>query len=208
MKGLLIKDWYMIRKYCRVYLLIAVVFTAVSAFNNENFFFAFYPGIMCGMIPVTLIGYEERCGWLPYSCTLPYDRKQLVTEKYLVGLIVQAAVLILTGSAQFVRMKVFGTFEIQTYVFLMIAMLVVTAAASSVSMPFIFKYGVEKGRIAYYVMVGFVCALSLLVSQLLSHGLHVTIGERIIFILTAAAGVCIYFASWYLSVVLYEKREL
>ena len=31
MKGLLLKEWYMMRKYCRVYLLITLVFLAVSS---------------------------------------------------------------------------------------------------------------------------------------------------------------------------------
>lgn len=34
MKGLLLKDWYMMKKYCRAYLLIAVVFIAVSLGNE------------------------------------------------------------------------------------------------------------------------------------------------------------------------------
>lgn len=41
MKGLLLKDWYMMRKYCRSYLLIAAVFIAVSLYSNDNLFFIF-----------------------------------------------------------------------------------------------------------------------------------------------------------------------
>ena len=36
MKGLLLKDWYMMKKYCRAYLFIAVVFIAVSLFSNDK----------------------------------------------------------------------------------------------------------------------------------------------------------------------------
>lgn len=39
MKGLLLKDWYMMKKYCRAYLLIAVVFIAVSLFSNDNWIY-------------------------------------------------------------------------------------------------------------------------------------------------------------------------
>ena len=38
MKGLLLKDWYMMKKYCRAYLLIAVVFIAVSLGNEYQWF--------------------------------------------------------------------------------------------------------------------------------------------------------------------------
>ena len=56
MKGLLLKDWYMIQKYCRSYILITAVFIGISLENGENLFFTFYPCMLCGMIPVTLLG--------------------------------------------------------------------------------------------------------------------------------------------------------
>ncbi|MDE7281371.1 MAG: ABC-2 transporter permease, partial [Ruminiclostridium sp.] len=67
MKGLILKDLYMTVKYCRIYLLIAVVFIAVSFVGNDSLFFIFYPCLFCGMIPVSLLGYDERSRWLQYS---------------------------------------------------------------------------------------------------------------------------------------------
>ena len=81
MKGLLLKDLYMMRKYCRSYLLIAVVFIALSFASNQNLFFVFYPCLLCGMIPVNLLGYDERSRWLQYSGTMPYTRAQIVSCK-------------------------------------------------------------------------------------------------------------------------------
>ena len=60
MKGLLLKDWYMMKQYCRYYLFCAVGFTALSVISSGNMFFVFYPCLLCGMIPVNLIGYDER----------------------------------------------------------------------------------------------------------------------------------------------------
>ena len=39
MKGLLLKDWYMIQKYCRSYILITAVIIGISLANGENLFF-------------------------------------------------------------------------------------------------------------------------------------------------------------------------
>ena len=64
MKGLILKDIYMMMKYCRAYLLIIIVFTAVSFVDNGNLFLVFYPTILCGMIPVNLLSYDERSRWL------------------------------------------------------------------------------------------------------------------------------------------------
>ena len=45
MKGLLLKDWYMILKYCRAFLVILVIFMGVSAVSESALFFALYPMI-------------------------------------------------------------------------------------------------------------------------------------------------------------------
>ena len=39
MKGLLLKDWYMVVKYCKAYLLISLVFIGASIMSDDNFFF-------------------------------------------------------------------------------------------------------------------------------------------------------------------------
>ena len=90
MKGLLLKDLYMMKSYCRSYLLIAVVFTAVSLIGKDNMFFMFYPCLLCGMIPVNLLAYDERSRFIRYGDTLPYKRAQIVSAKYLIGLLSQA----------------------------------------------------------------------------------------------------------------------
>ena len=87
MKGLLLKDFYMMLKYCRSYLLIAVVFFAMSFMSTENLIFIFYPCVISAMLPVTLLSIDERSRWLPYAATLPVTRAQIVSEKYLFGLI-------------------------------------------------------------------------------------------------------------------------
>ena len=104
MKGLLLKDWYMIKTYCKLYLVMAVLFLAASFVSSDNLFFVFYPCLLCGMIPVNLLAYDERSHWTQYSCTLPYTRAQLVCAKYLVGLFCQLAVLLGAGIVQSLKM--------------------------------------------------------------------------------------------------------
>ena len=63
MKGLILKDLYMTRKYFRSYLLILAVFLAVSLVQADNLFFCFYPFLICAMIPVNLLQTAEREHW-------------------------------------------------------------------------------------------------------------------------------------------------
>lgn len=208
MKGLLLKDWYMMKKYCRAYLLIGAVFIAVSLFSNDNLFFVFYPCLLCGMIPVNLLGYDERSRWMQYSGTLPYTKAQIVSAKYLIGLLAQVAVLLVTGLAQGIKMTVGGNFVFGEFAVLMLLLLTMATLTSSISLPFIFKLGVEKGRTAYYVMIGFVCGASVLASSLLRGQLVSEIQPNAFLAVLATVGIGVYVLSWYLSVIFFKKREI
>ena len=208
MKGLILKDWYMMKKYCRAYLLIAVVFIAVSLFSNDNMFFVFYPCLLCGMIPVNLLGYDERSRWMQYSGTLPYTKTQIVSGKYLIGLLSQITILVATGVAQAAKMLIAHNFELGDFAVLMLLMLIVSTLTSSICLPFVFKLGVEKGRTAYYIMIGFVCGASVLASSILRRQLTSEIKPNLILALVAVAGIGIYILSWYLSIVFFKKREI
>ena len=206
MKGLLLKDFYMMKKYCRAYFLITVVFIAVSFFAEENLFVIFYPCLLCGMIPVNLLAYDERSHWMQFSGTLPYTKAQIVSGKYLIGLLTQVVVLMVTGFAQGIRMAIAGSFVLQDLTVLLLLMFCV-ASTSAITLPFVFKLGVEKGRIAYYLMIGMVCGGSVLASSVLRG--HMQSDLRLNLPLALVALVCIglYALSWYLSIVFYRKRE-
>ncbi len=208
MKGLLLKDFYMTIKYCRTYMFISIAFLAISFVDSNNFFFAFYPCMLSGMIPVSLLGYDERSGWLQYGETMPYTRTQIVCGKYLIGLLAQMAMLIITGIARAIQMRVGGSFNFKEYVILMTLLFAMSLAASSISLPFMFKVGVEKGRMAYYFMVGVGCGGSALLSNVLSKSAPREIKFDVALPIICIVAVAIYSLSWYLSVVFYNKREL
>ena len=208
MRGLLLKDLYMTAKYCRAYLLIAIVFIAVSFASSENLFMIFYPCLLCGMIPVNLLGYDERSRWLSYSQTMPYTRSQIVSAKYLMGLGAQVIMILLTGIAQAIRMSAQGGFELQGYLVLMLLVLVMSLFSSSITLPFMFKLGVEKGRMAYYVTIGIVCGGSVVAAKILSGKTSAQIELNAALLLLALIGAAIYALSWYLSIVFFKKREL
>ena len=208
MKGLLLKDLYMTAKYCRSYLLIAAVFIAVSFVGNDNMFFIFYPCLLCGMIPVNLLGYDERSRWLQYSESMPYSRAQIVSGKYLIGLGAQSAMLLVTAIAQAIRMNINNSFSASDYLVMIMLLLIMSMLSSSICLPLIFKLGVEKGRMAYYVMVGIICGGSVVASTVLRDAMQSGIKPNGVLALVAVLGIAIYALSWYLSIVFYKKREL
>lgn len=207
MKGLLLKDFYMTIKYCRMTLLVSVLFL-ILAFFNDSLFILFYPGMICGLIPTTLLAYDERSRWLQYSMTMPYTKTQIVSSKYLIGLIGQILMLLVIAAVQAVKMRMSGSFMLREYLITLMLIAILSLFSSSVSLPFIFKLGVEKGRITYYVMVGVVCGLGGGASVVLGKEVpqHMALDSVLPVICLIAAG--IYALSWYLSVVFFQKREI
>lgn len=208
MKGLILKDLYMAAKYCRAYALIALVFLGVSVVNGEDTVFLFYPCLLCGMIPVNLLAYDERSKWLQYSATLPYSKAQIVSAKYVIGLMAQLVVLIATGIARSVQMRLSGNSNPAELVLLLETILLLSAFASSIAMPFMFRWGVEKGRIAYYVMIGLVCAGAVVAKDLIA-----VIPVQNATSVSLAPALCIgaavlYGLSWLLSIRCFQTREL
>ena len=208
MKGLLLKDWYMMKKYCRSYLFLAIIFIAVSFIGDTNLFFIFYPCMLCGMIPVSLLGCDERSRWQQYSETMPYTKSQIVSGKYMIGLCTQITMILVVGIAQAIRMGIGGTLILREYLVLMMLLLIMSLLASSITLPFMFKLGVEKGRMAYYFMIGVVCAGSIISSNLISGRIQSEIKLNGILPIICLVGIGIYVSSWYLSIVFYKKREL
>ena len=140
MKGLLLKDWYMMKKYCRYYLFVGIGFIILSLMSSGNMFFIFYPCLLGGMIPVNLLGYDERSRWTEYVGTLPYTKTQIVSAKYLIGLFTQIALLTVISITQGVKMSVEGTFVLKEFLVLMMLLLIMASVASSLTLPFVFKY--------------------------------------------------------------------
>lgn len=209
MKGLLLKDWYIMKKHFRPYLLAVAVFMAVSMHTDGNMLFAFYPCILCGLIPLNLLSYDEHSRWVQYSGTLPYTRTQIVCERYLIGFLIQATLLLVIGTVQAVRMSALGVFAPGKFIVLMLLMLIISTLASSICLPLVFKLGVEKGRIAHIAVVGlFVSAGSVNAMRLRIEQITAQIQPELPLVLVAVVGIWIHLLSWYLSVVFYKKREL
>jgi len=208
MKGLLLKDWYMTKKYCKYYLFVGIGFIILSLMSKGNMFFIFYPCLLCGMIPVNLLGYDERSRWTEYVGALPYTKTQIVSAKYLIGLFAQIAMLTVTCIAQGIKMSVDGEFVLKEFLVLVMLLLIMATVTSSVTLPFIFKLGVEKGRAAYYVMIGVVCAGSIISTTIFNESMRTEVQLNGILPIICLVGIGIYVLSWYLSIVFYKKREL
>ena len=201
MKGLLLKDFYMLFCYCRLFLLVIAVFLAAGMLTETDMTFLFIPCMFAGLLPVTLQAYDERSGWCRYSGVLPYTRAQLVSVKYLLSLLLGCAVVLLAGVAYLLPA---GAAEPSGLASLLAVAASLTLIFPALLMPFVFRFGSEKGRIAYLILVGGLCAGGLL----LFNGEHELpqLENGWQWLLIGAAAL-LYTGSWLLSVAIYQARE-
>lgn len=207
MKGLILKDFYMIWKSCKTLFLISVIFIATSFIGEDNMIFAVFPIMFMGMIPVTLLAYDERSRWTEYCGALPYSNAQIVSGKFIVGLITQAATslvvfIVLCIKETALQLWHIDISELLTYI---AAMFIISLLFTTICMPFSLKYGTEKGRMVYYMVFAAVGGIVVLIMKITDSFLvH---NPNLIYIYAVAFPV-LYLLSWVESIIIYNKKEL
>ncbi len=209
MKGLLIKDFYMVWKYCRMVLILMMVFLVVSATGEENIFFVIYPMMVASVVPTTLLSYDEKCGWTIYSEAMPYSRAQLVSVKYMVAAILMSVVWLISAAIQLLRIALGSVISLNELAFTMSLLLVMGVVSSSVILPVMFKYGVEKGRFAYYFMIAVVCGGGVAFPNILN-SIHFTLDVQtsMIPVIMGIGAIAAFAVSWLISIKIYQNREI
>lgn len=148
MSALLLKDFYTLMRQMRIFLLLIVVFAVLPGFSMSSF-----AVVYAAMLPITALAYDERSKWDSLAAMMPYTPRQIVVSKYLLGYIGIIFAAILAFAAQSITAAVQNSAVSSSE---LLTLLLVTCVASiffAASMPFMFKLGVEKGRILLFILV-------------------------------------------------------
>ncbi len=154
MRGLLLKDIFQFAKNCKMLLLSDLILIVVSFVSKDNIAFSMIPILTSAILPITMLSFDERSGWMEYSGTLPFSEGQIVSEKYLFGLMVQSATAVLVFAALIVQGKIYDGVDLVGIAMEVAGIFAVSLAVPSLCMPFCLKLGVEKGRYVYYPLIG------------------------------------------------------
>ena len=209
MKGLILKDLYSSKSYAYIYGLFLVVYAAMVVINGASIIGAL-PCLLLGMLPSTLQAADEGSRWLQYSACLPYTRSQIVSAKYIISIIfnaASAAVLLIAN----VLNAVFVEHDLSQLASLPIwaALYLSVGIFGALCLPFIFRLGVEKGRIVYMVFGGLMGAC---VGAMGATSAGLVLGEipniAVIMAAVFAIAVVLFAISWAVSIAAFKKRQL
>lgn len=145
MKGLLRKDFYTILRQLKLYLVLVAAFACVPGGSMMAF-----AVIYAAMLPFTALAYDERVGWDMLAATMPLSRRQLVGSKYVLGCIACGGVLLLSVLAEGVYALLGMGEGFREGVESLLAIAFLGPLMMSLTLPLMYRFGVEKGRLVFF----------------------------------------------------------
>ncbi|WAT24240.1 ABC-2 transporter permease [Aerococcus urinaeequi] len=152
MKSLLLKDFYVITKQLKIFLIIIPVIALTTGEAMSTF------SILLGaVLPMTAIAYDERSKWNELAAMMPYSKFDLIFSKYLLGYICMFGAAVLAFVGQIIG-KNTGILVIDDNLNVLLFAIMGGLIFIAINTPILFKFGSEKGRFVFIITMGIVGA--------------------------------------------------
>ena len=152
MLGFVKKDLAMIKSNTKVMALLIIFYVIMGI--NGNMDISFILPFMSFMIMISTFSYDEFNKWDAYASTLPSGRKNNVKSKYLTTLLILAVSSIIVILLSFlISYSNKRTIDYQIIFLSVLGNIFATLTLLAFMYPIIFKFGIEKARIAIFVIV-------------------------------------------------------
>ena len=145
MEALLLKDLCVLWKQMRMMLLILAFLSVVG-----GAFTSVFVVVWCALLPYTAIAYDERSHWDQLAAMMPFSKRDLVLSKYVLGWLCMAAATVLSlafQTAAFAFNHEAPSLSVWAMCFLG------GTLALDLTLPMVFRFGVEKGRWGFMIIV-------------------------------------------------------
>ena len=205
MKGLLIKDFYMVKKHCMMLIGISLLFFGISLFG-KTIYFAYYPLAILSILPMNILGFEDHYRWNKTEVTLPISRTQAVLEKYILLFVFIIPAIIISNIIFFF---VFS-FDFREIISLVSIMLFTSVIVPSIVFPICFKIGYTRAKVFIGILIPIIMGAIVFINVGNLSGEMLIIGKftpQQNAYLFAVAAVIFLGISMLLSIRFYKKRE-
>ena len=193
MKGLLLKDYYLIGSVLWILLAAMAVIGIAMAVLTSAWALVVIATVMLGMVSVSTINMDKASGWYKVSRVMPVARQAVVDSKYLLYLLLSGVGLLLLGMvlgmvASLIQGGQSGE-EALLYLTISVAMALL---AGSVTLPCSFLFSEEKNVLA--IFLAYPAAAGIFAGVVVPLGVTPLSGS-----LVAGISVVLYAASWVLA---------
>ena len=208
MVGLIKKDLLMIKSNLKMVLIMLVVFFIMSL--QGEFDISFVPPFIVVMLFMSTFSYDEFNKWDAYAVTLPNGRKNVVKSKYVARLILTIVTIILTIILNSLVGLINNNLEFDKFISTIMGCVFGVILIQSIMYPFIFKYGMEKGRIGLFVISFAIVGIIGLLSSVLKINIPtnvVTFFDNYWFVIIPLISIVLLLISYKISEKIYLKKE-
>ena len=205
MKGLLKKDILLATKTYKFILIVCIVLFAVRFFAEEVSVAVLLPVMFAGMLPTSLLAVDERDGWDRTAEMLPVTRARRVGVKFLLGFLFWAVMAALSLLVEAGASLVQGNFDGSALLTMAALFAVAGLACPAVTLTFGFRFGTEKARYLYFLLMAVIFAAGAALFLFPPEGFSFPWWGSVLTLLGAFA---VYGLLYLLSAALYQKREL
>lgn len=154
MKGLLLKDFKLVKLQKNFFFMIIAVAVGLTIINNDATFMLGFLTFVMSMFTLSTISYDEFDNGNAFLFTLPVSRKSYVVEKYVFSLLLGGGSWVLAVLFAVVFSIIQGTVSVLEVVMAAVAIFMIMLMIQAAMIPFQLKFGGEKGRIAMVGAVG------------------------------------------------------
>ncbi len=159
MTALILKDIATLKKTLLLTITICIALAVYGIYENAIFMIP----LICAMIPLILtaiaFGYDTKSKFEQFAFSMPIKKSSFVLSKlffaFVFGLVGSVGSVCL-----FVLFVVKNEMSIDNIVFISLITLVASVLMSAIQLPFILKYGAEKGRLIMVITYFVIFALS------------------------------------------------
>ena len=150
MTALITKDFYVLWKQMKVFLVLILVFSAIPGGYNTLFAVTY-----AALLPYSCIAYDERSKWDQLAAMMPYSSRDLVLSRYVLGWGAAAGAALLSFLFQALLSMLLDFTPLPSSS--LVAAFFICLCTLAVTLPLVFRFGVERGRLVMFLIIFLVC---------------------------------------------------
>lgn len=208
MVGLIKKDLLMIKRNAKLVGVIFLIFMLMELQGNTNL--AFVPAFISIMLFMSTFSYDEYNKWDSYAITFPKGREDIIKSKYVATFILTFGTIILTTILSLIVGYFSNSLDIEEITMLMLGSFFGIILVQAIMYPLIFKFGMEKGRIAFFVFTFGIAFFTVLIMRNVKISLPVglvSLFSHYYFIILPVLMIIMIGISYFISKRIYLKKE-
>lgn len=166
MRGLLVKDFKLMKMQKNFFLIIVAVSIFIVATSEDSSFAIGFLGFVGSLFTLSSISYDEFDNGNAFLFSLPITRKSYVIEKYSFGLIIGCSSWMFGTIISLIAVQIKNTGSFADTLIIALMVLPTVLFLLAIMLPFQLKFGGEKGRIAIIGAMGLISVIGIIITKI------------------------------------------